>query len=131
MTSRETPIPPYVYKIIPEPPPTVLPHTLPLSDFDQKDGLIHLSDAGQIPKTAALFFKENSTLWVLKISKAAVEADGERLKWADELSGCIHLYGAKEGEMGRLGQGIVVGVTEIERKKGEDWIAATKDTSLE
>jgi len=127
MTSKQTPsFPAHVYKILPDAPPSVLPHALPLSDLDKQDGFIHLSDAGQIPKTANLFFNDNSSLWLLKISTAAVEAEGARLKWAEGLPGCVHLYGATEGEMGRLGEGIVVDVKTIERQEGQDWIVATK-----
>lgn len=52
MTSTNTgpvpsPLPRYVYKIIPEAPPSPLPAEWPLSDLDRNDGFIHLSTAKQ------------------------------------------------------------------------------------
>jgi hypothetical protein len=42
------PLPKYVYKIIPTPPPNPIPETYPLSLLDQKDGFVHLSTAKQV-----------------------------------------------------------------------------------
>jgi uncharacterized protein (DUF952 family) len=123
---NSTEFPSFVYKISPTAPPDILPHALPLSELDAKDGFIHLSDAAQVPKTADLFFGTNRTLWFLKISTVAVHHEGFILKWANGLPGCVHLYGKKEGEQGRLGKGIVVGVKSFERKE-ESWATSTEE----
>jgi len=115
-------IPEHVYKIVPSVPPSPLPHTLPLSELDQTDGFIHLSNAAQIPKTAALFFSSQNTLWLLKVSTKVALAEKGRFKWLDEgITGCIHLYGEKDGEFARLGDGIVVDVEEWGKREGASW----------
>lgn len=43
-----TPLPAYVYKIVPTTPPSPIPPQYPLSDLDQKDGFVHLSIATQV-----------------------------------------------------------------------------------
>ena len=40
-------LPKYIYKIVPSPPPEVLPAQYPISELDQKDGFIHMSTATQ------------------------------------------------------------------------------------
>ncbi|KAI1167682.1 hypothetical protein F5B18DRAFT_397501 [Nemania serpens] len=108
-----TPLPTYVYKIIPTAPPSPIPAQYPLSELDQKDGFVHLSIATQIPTTASLFFKESTTLWVLKIRfKPEFYAT---TTW--EVQGCPHLYGnfgATDVEDGRA----------FSRSEGESWGAA-------
>jgi Protein of unknown function (DUF952) len=116
------PIPEHVYKIVPFAPPAPLPDTLPLSELDQNDGFIHLSDAAQIPKTSALFFKAQNTLWLLKVSTKVALAEKGRFKWLDEgVTGCIHLYGEKDGEFARFGRGVVVDVEKWEKGENTDW----------
>ncbi|KAI0597347.1 hypothetical protein F4775DRAFT_259515 [Biscogniauxia sp. FL1348] len=86
------PLPTYVYKIVPEAPPSPLPASYPLSELDQKDGFVHLSTATQIPTTADLFFASSTRLWVLKIRFADNDTfRGVRTTW--EVPGCPHLYG--------------------------------------
>ncbi|KAI5923066.1 hypothetical protein F4810DRAFT_221774 [Camillea tinctor] len=86
------PLPTYVYKIVPEAPPSPLPAEYPLSELDQKDGFVHLSTATQIPTTADLFFAAAPRLWVLKIRFSSVAAKFPGLTtW--EVPGCPHLYG--------------------------------------
>jgi len=119
----DRPVPAYVYKITDAPPPKPLPHTLPLSELDQKDGFIHLSNASQIPITASLFFSSHTTLYLLRVSSVVTKEEGSVFKWLDEgQTGCIHLYGANEvkGEFGRLGTGTVVDVVEW-KSEGEKW----------
>ncbi|CCF46097.1 hypothetical protein CH063_14959, partial [Colletotrichum higginsianum] len=41
-------MPQYLYKIVPEAPPSPLPAEYPLSDLDRNDGFIHLSTADQV-----------------------------------------------------------------------------------
>lgn len=43
-----TPLPTYVYKIVPTAPPSPIPAQYPLSELDQKDGFVHLSIAKQV-----------------------------------------------------------------------------------
>ncbi|GKT91223.1 hypothetical protein Ct61P_09073 [Colletotrichum tofieldiae] len=43
-----TEMPQYLYKIVPEAPPSPLPAEYPLSDLDRNDGFIHLSTADQV-----------------------------------------------------------------------------------
>src|SRR5258708_1711781 len=118
------PIPDYVYKITATPPPNPLPHTLPLSELDQRDGFIHLSNAHQIPITSSLFFSSCTTVYLLRVSSVVVQEEGSVFKWLDEgQSGCVHLYGANvvKGEFGRLGFGTVVDVKEWKRDEGNKW----------
>jgi uncharacterized protein (DUF952 family) len=120
----DRPVPAYVYKIAVTPPPETLPHTLPLSELDQNDGFIHLSDASQTPITSSQFFSSFSTLHLLRISSVAVKAEGSVFKWVDEgQTGCIHLYGGNgvKGEFGRLGLGTVVDATEWKKDEGRKW----------
>jgi len=120
MSPRE--IPDYVYKILDYEPPSPLPHALPLSQLDTKDGFFHLSDAAQIPKTAALYFNHQNSLWLLKVSTKAARDEKGRFKWRDEgVTGCIHLYGEHDGEFLRLGKGIVVDSGKWEKGENEKW----------
>jgi len=120
----DRPVPTYVYKIALTPPPTPLPHTLPLSELDQNDGFIHLSNASQTPITSSQFFSSCTTLYLLRVSSVVAKEEGSVFKWVDEgQTGCIHLYGANgtKGEFGRLGLGTVVDVVEWKRNEGEKW----------
>jgi uncharacterized protein (DUF952 family) len=120
----DRPVPDYVYKIVATPPPNPLPHTLPLSELDQGDGFIHLSNAFQIPTTSTLFFSSDTTLYLLRVSSGVTREEGSVFKWLDEgQTGCIHLYGPNgvKGEFGRLGLGTVVGVKEWKRSEGKRW----------
>ncbi|KAI2640146.1 hypothetical protein GGS21DRAFT_505434 [Xylaria nigripes] len=108
-----TPLPTYVYKILPTSPPSPIPAQYPLSELDQKDGFVHLSTATQIPDTAGLFFAEATTLWILKIR---FKSDFHGVTtW--EVPGCPHLYG-------NFGAADVQGSKEFSRAEGENW----KDT---
>jgi uncharacterized protein (DUF952 family) len=42
-----SPLPEYVYKIIPSAPPDPIPSSYPLSDLDKQDGFVHLSTSWQ------------------------------------------------------------------------------------
>jgi len=118
--------PTFVYKITDIPPPSPIPHTLPLSSIDSQDGFIHLSDANQIPITADLFFNSTSTIWLLKISSAKVEEEG-RLTWREGSSGCIHVYGKETGTWARLGEGIVVDVKMYDKAIDGKWADALRE----
>lgn len=92
-----SPLPKYVYKILPEAPPDPLPASLPLSALDAQDGFIHLSTAEQTPATADRFFSTSKKLWVLKIPLKQIESN---VRWEESKSGCFaHLYGAVLGRM--------------------------------
>jgi len=118
------PVPAYVYKITVAPPPNPIPHTLPLSELDQGDGFIHLSNAPQTPVTSSQFFSSHTTLYLLKVSSVVAKGEGSVFKWLDEgQTGCVHMYGANgvKGEFGRLGLGTVVDVVEWKRSEGQKW----------
>ena len=124
LIAMDRPVPDYVYKIAVTPPPDPLPHSLALSELDQTDGFIHLSNATQIPITASLFFPSNTTVYLLRVSSVVAQEEGQVFKWLDEgQTGCIHLYGANgvKGEFGRLGLGTVTGVKVWKRREGKRW----------
>lgn len=122
--SPPSPLPTYIYKILPTAPPQPLPAALPLSELDQKDGFIHLSTSDQVAGTASRFFTNATKLWILKLrldtfpSDAAV-GDLGQIKWESAKShGTFpHLYS------GDLGLNTVQEVLVFERKDGEDWNA--------
>ncbi|KAI1389850.1 uncharacterized protein F4822DRAFT_400019 [Hypoxylon trugodes] len=113
-----SPLPEYIYKIVPSAPPTPIPAQYPLSELDQKDGFVHLSIGTQIPITADLFFKDATTIWVLKIRFAS--KFHSTTTW--EIQGCPHLYG-------NFGSEDVVGVKELSRLDGQTWKEALKTES--
>ncbi|KAI0688926.1 hypothetical protein C8Q76DRAFT_634848 [Earliella scabrosa] len=114
-------LPPFVYKILPAPPPSPIPDVLPLSDLDRKDGFIHLSTASQIPITASLYFTSATALWLLKLDTRKTLAQGGVYKWVEDLPGCPHLYAPKEGEWIDLGRENVVGERAVKRGEGQTW----------
>jgi uncharacterized protein (DUF952 family) len=122
------PFPTFVYKILDAPVLFPIPYTLPLSALDSKDGFIHLSDANQIPVTADLFFNSINSVWLLKISSTKVEEEKGRLTWPEGLTGCVHLYGEKDGNWARLGEGTVVDVKKYEKGTSESWADAMKES---
>lgn len=110
-----TPVPEYVYKILPEAPPDPLPARLPLSAYDAQDGFIHLSTAAQTPATAGRFYSASEKLWVLKMPLKQIESN---VKWEKAESGCFaHLYGADLGRME------VESMKAFVRGEGHDWTA--------
>jgi uncharacterized protein (DUF952 family) len=116
-----SPLPTYLYKILPTAPPLPLPSRLPLSDLDRKDGYIHLSTSDQVASTADKWFDSFSELWLLKMTYAVLAAgtdgDGEvnkdskvEIRWEEVGRGCFaHLYG------GDLGSGNVEQVVKAEK----------------
>lgn len=117
-----SPLPTYLYKILPTAPPSPLPARLPLSDLDRNDGYIHLSTSEQVPGTADKFFGNFTELWLLKIKYdvlvAGTDGDGEvnqskkaEIKWEEVGRGCFaHFY---EGD---LGDGNVESAIKVEKK---------------
>jgi uncharacterized protein (DUF952 family) len=122
-----SPLPRFLYKILPSAPPAPLPARLPLSDLDRHDGYIHLSTAAQVPATADKFFGHVSELWLLRITYAVLAAgtdgDGEvhagstaEVRWEDVGRGCFaHFY------HGSLGSGNVEAAYRVEKGAGT-WI---------
>ncbi|CRK38496.1 hypothetical protein BN1708_007818 [Verticillium longisporum] len=109
-----SPLPTYLYKIIPSAPPATLPQEWPLSDLDRKDGYIHLSTARQAPVTAGLFFKEHQSLWVLKLRLASFAAGN--LRWEAAGSDVYpHLYGQN------FGAAEIVDARELRRGEAQVW----------
>ncbi|KAK4645524.1 hypothetical protein QC761_202198 [Podospora bellae-mahoneyi] len=91
--SPPSPLPTYVYKIIPSAPPSPIPDFYPLSDLDRQDGFVHLSTARQVPITSSLFFTSFKSFHILKLRLSNFPQ--ESVKW-DEVpgtNGCPHLYG--------------------------------------
>ncbi|KAK0204329.1 hypothetical protein DFS33DRAFT_1338599 [Desarmillaria ectypa] len=117
------PIPRFVYKIIPDAPPSPLPYSLPLSALDAKDGFIHLSDASQVPKTADLFFSECDKVWLLQLDTEVVKTEGGCFLWAENLPGCVHLYGKGKDTWGgaRLGEGTIRDSREFTKLGEASW----------
>ncbi|KAI1355259.1 hypothetical protein F5Y01DRAFT_311176 [Xylaria sp. FL0043] len=138
-----TPLPKYVYKIVPTAPPSPIPAQYPLSELDQKDGFVHLSIATQvsigshpfgtlathvpltwlvlfvkIPITAGLFFKDSTALWILKI-RFKPEFHGATT-W--EVQGCPHLYG-------NFGADDVEETKQFSRAEDETWSDAIERQS--
>ncbi|KAI1462516.1 hypothetical protein F4805DRAFT_138 [Annulohypoxylon moriforme] len=111
-----SPLPDFVYKIVPSAPPIPIPSQFPLSELDQKDGFVHLSTGNQIPLTADLFFKEATTLWVLKIRFAPKFHSATT--W--EIEGCPHLYG-------NFGVDDVEAYREFSRLDGQSWKESMKN----
>lgn len=64
-----TPLPKYIYKILPpSPPPSLpLPLALPVSDLDKRDNFIHLSTSAQILGTLRNFFRDEEHVYILRI----------------------------------------------------------------
>ncbi|KAF2014602.1 hypothetical protein BU24DRAFT_423516 [Aaosphaeria arxii CBS 175.79] len=122
-----SPLPTYLYKILPSAPPSPLPAVLPLSDLDRNDGYIHLSTSEQVPGTADKFFGTFDSLWLLKIKYDVVAGgvDGEgnkvggEIRWEEVGRGCFgHLYGSS------LGVGNVESVEKVDRSGS--WVESLK-----
>ena len=110
-----TPLPTYIYKLLPSASPSPLPDKLPPSPLDAQDGFIHLSTAEQTPATAARFFTHAISIWLLKIPLQRIE---QNVKWeATGSDGFPHLYGKS------IGKGEIEDVRLYRRKEGEDWLA--------
>ncbi|KAK1633854.1 hypothetical protein BDP81DRAFT_62081 [Colletotrichum phormii] len=109
--------PQYIYKIVPEAPPSPLPTEFPLSDLDRNDGFIHLSTAKQVLNTANLFFATSTTLHLLKLPYAPLASS---TKWEFPPSGTFpsafpHLYGRN------FGAADVEDVKGFARAEGQVW----------
>ena len=108
-----SPLPEYLYKILPEAPPDPLPSNLPLSALDAKDGFIHLSTAEQTPATAGRFFSKTNSLSLLKIPLARIE---KNVKWEEASSDYFaHLYGAE------FGRKEIVEAKDFMKGENEEW----------
>ncbi|KAI0352620.1 hypothetical protein OH77DRAFT_1485259 [Trametes cingulata] len=125
------PLPRYVYKILPSPPPTPIPEELPLSDLDRRDGFIHLSTAAQVPFTTSLFFNDHTSLSLLKVDTHTTLEQGGVYRWVENLPGCPHLYASRDGEWVNLGNANVVDWKEVKREEEQDWREVFKKLSEE
>ncbi|KAJ8108201.1 hypothetical protein OPT61_g8340 [Boeremia exigua] len=117
-----SPLPTFLYKILPSAPPSPLPDRLPLSELDRKDGFIHLSTSEQVPGTADRFFGDFTELWLLKIKYSVLEAGTDAngsanaankawIQWDEVGHGAFaHFYG------GDLGNGNVHEAVKVEKK---------------
>ena len=121
-----------LYKIVPSAPPNPIPQQYPLSELDQNDGFVHLSTAEQVrsycgplvdlliiskvPKTADLFFKNTTTLWVIKLRSADFEPS---TKWED---GFPHLYG-------NFGKDNVSSIEQFDRAENQAWSEVMNSSS--
>ncbi|KAH6697022.1 hypothetical protein F5X68DRAFT_1509 [Plectosphaerella plurivora] len=110
-----SPLPQYLYKILPSAPPSPLPADYPLSDLDRNDGFIHFSTAAQVPITAGLFFTTASNLWLLKLPYAPLAEDDMRWEAASPGTSYPHLYGRNFGAKD------VVEARGFERAEGQTW----------
>ncbi|KAK7744603.1 hypothetical protein SLS53_003489 [Cytospora paraplurivora] len=103
-------LPEYVYKIVDSAPPSPLPDAYPLSDLDKQDGFVHLSTARQ---ATGLYFTAHTTLYLIKIRRAALKGE---VRWDDppnDNDGCPHLYG-------NFGAADVESVQRFERAEGKE-----------
>ncbi|KAB5554403.1 hypothetical protein GE09DRAFT_126112 [Coniochaeta sp. 2T2.1] len=109
-----SPLPKYVYKIIPTAPPQPIPSPYPLSALDQKDGFVHLSTASQIPITSDLFFTAVHSFWILKLRLSNFDAAAVKWDEVEGTNGCPHLYG-------NFGAHDVKDVREFRREADKSW----------
>jgi hypothetical protein len=122
----------FAYKIVADPLPSPLPHTLPLSSLDAQDGFIHLSLAHQTPHTADLYFADVPTLWLLRLDvhQLGGHPDGGDFKWAPTPD-CVHLYAREKGHWARLGDDTITGVRICTKVPNGNWVNAMQDLVLE
>jgi len=127
-----TPLPKYIYKILPSSPlpPSPLPISLPVSDLDKRDNFVHLSTSSQILGTLRNFFSKDSHVHILRIpyervSKYIIWEDAKG-KQPDEPGGCWDI----EGKMGYFphvhGNGLRIGREEVDevgvwKRRVEGW----------
>lgn len=80
MSNSDSPLPVYLYKLIPSntPPPDPLPEELPLSELDKESGFIHLSAAPQVSGTLSHFFGDQKRVYILKIPFQPLQ---EKIRW--------------------------------------------------
>jgi uncharacterized protein (DUF952 family) len=107
--------PSFVYKLVSSSTPvpldkSQLPDKLPVSAIDQSSGFIHLSTSTQILNTLKWFFKDDSVVYVLKISYDKVES---QIRWEDPKAEVCGPRGG-EGMFPHLYNGLKLGKDEIE-----------------
>ncbi|KAI4600777.1 hypothetical protein KJ359_012939 [Pestalotiopsis sp. 9143b] len=101
-----SPLPKFVYKIVPSAPPSPIPDEYPLSDLDKADGFVHLSTADQ---ASCPFSSIGDSLRKDKVTY-------------ENGDGCPHLHG-------NFGAADVEDAKELSRKEGEDWKTASRNYS--
>ncbi|GFZ46070.1 hypothetical protein JCM24511_04316 [Saitozyma sp. JCM 24511] len=97
----------WIYKIQPHssvdtrftfPIPIPASHTFFLSELDYRDGFVHLSTGGQVPKTLERFFADVPAVTLLRLETDRVGAF-KRIRWeGDGDEKFPHLYAHLEGE---------------------------------
>ncbi|KAF8862131.1 hypothetical protein BDZ45DRAFT_671429 [Acephala macrosclerotiorum] len=139
--AQPTPLPKYIYKILPSSPspPSPLPLNLPLSPLDRRDGFLHFSTSAQILGTLNAFFSSETHVFILRVPfervKGFVKWEDAKGKGPDEKGGCWdvngekglfpHVYGnGKEGDGDEAG--LRLGAEEVDEvgrweRGGERW----------
>ncbi|KAK3988335.1 hypothetical protein QBC44DRAFT_104226 [Cladorrhinum sp. PSN332] len=119
-----SPLPSYVYKIIPSAPPSPIPESYPLSDLDKQDGFVHLSTSWQVPITSSLFFTNFTSFHILKLRLANFPADSVKWDEVEGTNGCPHLYGNFGVEDVVDSRGFVRGENQTWKDvfEGESWL---------
>lgn len=125
--------PKYIYKLIPasakdtllpiqsassaSPKASELPEALPVSALDKRDSFIHLSTRLQLLGTLRNFFKDEETVFVLRIPYAGVEKDvrweDAKGKTPDEVGGCWDSEG-RAGLFPHVYNGLKLGRAEVD-----------------
>jgi uncharacterized protein (DUF952 family) len=120
--------PNYVYKIIPVsslvPDLPNLPERLPVGDLDQSSGFVHLSTASQIPNTLKFFFKDDTSVYILRLPYKILEENGF-IRWEDPKAEVCGPRGG-EGMFPHMYNGLKVGKDEVDHvetvlKEGDSW----------
>ncbi|KAH8112925.1 hypothetical protein DFH11DRAFT_391688 [Phellopilus nigrolimitatus] len=123
--SAPTPLPNYVYKILPNtsvyqgtPIPVPSDWEFPQTQIDLDDGFVHLSTHAQLAGTLSSFFDGDATVQLLKIDFKRASAF-KVVKWEKASNGDVfpHLYARLTGDL----------VNELKIvAKGESWGQTTK-----
>ena len=133
INSVPTPLPEYIYKILPSSPalPSPLPLALPVSALDARDNFIHLSTSFQILGTLRAFFSSESQVYILRIPYGRVQKwiqwEDAKGKGPEEVGGCWDMEGRRGLFPHVHGNGLKVGREQVDevgvwrRVNGADW----------
>ena len=103
--SAPSPLPNYVYKILPNtsvyqgiPIPVPSDWQFPQTESDAQDGFVHLSTLKQLPGTLGRFYGSDDTVQLIKVDYKRLSSF-KKVKWEQASSGGVfpHLYGMLEG----------------------------------
>lgn len=121
--------PVYLYKLLPDAPPSPLPRILPTSDLDASSGFIHLSTGPQVLGTLKNFFSSHNTIYLLRIRYVQVQAS---VKWDSPDGKICGEREPKEGLFAHIyraeGEGLGLRQEEIDKvgvwtRDGGEWSA--------